>query len=122
MAAVAPNAALQLRRAISIQAEQRRPLEKHAIAPSAASFASELACSIAMSNWPNSWRDVNGMAKGQNRRSHKFGKLNQSSPACGSLESSRTRTKTADPVHIRGKLRGNNKTSGSQAARFFRIS
>jgi hypothetical protein len=33
---VPPNAGLQLRRAISIQAEGRKLLEKHAIAPSAA--------------------------------------------------------------------------------------
>jgi hypothetical protein len=33
-----PNAGLQLRRAISIQAEGKRLLEKHAIAPSAASL------------------------------------------------------------------------------------
>jgi len=31
-----PNASLQLRRAISIQAEGKKLLEKHAIAPSAA--------------------------------------------------------------------------------------
>ena len=34
--AMLPNAGLQLRRAISIQAEGKKLLEKHAIAPSAA--------------------------------------------------------------------------------------
>jgi len=34
----APNAGLQLRRAISIQADEKRLLEKHAIAQSAAGF------------------------------------------------------------------------------------
>src|SRR6266542_5310812 len=33
---IAPNAGLQLRRAISIQGEGKRLLEKHAVAPSAA--------------------------------------------------------------------------------------
>src|SRR5882762_821793 len=40
-----PNACLQLRRAISIQAERSRLLEKYAIAPSAARLC-----------WPASWR------------------------------------------------------------------
>jgi hypothetical protein len=39
----APNAGLQLRRAISIQAEGTRLLEKHAIAPSAARLCSAAA-------------------------------------------------------------------------------
>jgi len=41
-----PNAGLQLRRAISIQAERKRLLEKHAIAPSAARLCCAALCGI----------------------------------------------------------------------------
>jgi hypothetical protein len=47
---VPPNASLQLRRAISIQAEEIRLLEKHAIAPSAARL-----CYVAVVDIKTDW-------------------------------------------------------------------
>jgi hypothetical protein len=54
-----PNACLQLRRAISIQAKGKKLLEKHAVAPSAARLCCVApAMARAFSSLPSSWEKI----------------------------------------------------------------
>jgi hypothetical protein len=53
-----PNAGLQLRRAISIQAGGKRLLENHAIAPSAARLCCVAPAMEHVSSVPSSWEKI----------------------------------------------------------------